>query len=218
MVYAKNLLYTEKYLWSLYEQKLMVRSEMYGFLSRMFLEPPPKLLIQDILNGNFFKIFENFPSNKKIREGLEKIKECSKKYRSVREFFEDVEDEYIKLFVGPFNPPVMLYESEYSPLGHKVLIDIKRAYRKAGLYKSDKVKEREDHLALQFEFMKLLCEKGETKLQKEFLQHLLEWATKVMKKIINSKEARFYKGIALIALGFFELEEEFLGLSPDNPS
>jgi len=183
----------------------MLRAEVYGFLSRMFLEPPPKILIEDIINGSFFETFSHLILNNKIKEGLEVIKEYAQKYNSVDSLYANVEDEYIRLFVGPFNPDILLYESECSN-NIETLLKIKQFYRKAGLKKSDNFKEREDHLAIQFEFMRLLCEKNDISLQKKFFNHLYNWARPLLKKIIKCENARFYKGISLIALGFLESE------------
>ena len=186
----------------------MLSAEVYGFLSRMFLEPPPKILIEDIINGSFFETFSHLILNNKIKEGLSVIKEYAQEYTDVNDLYANVEDEYIRLFVGPFNPDILLYESEYSNI--ETLLKIKQFYRKAGLKKSNNLKEREDHLAVQLEFMRILCEKNDISLQKEFFNHLYNWAKPLLKKIIECENARFYKGISLIALGFLENEYDII--------
>lgn len=180
--------------------------ELYAFLSRMFLEEPPEELAMDMLNKSFFSNLKPFCLNREMEKGLEIIKNFSEKFSNAEELAEALRREYTELFLIPPKPPVSLYEAHYS--GEKathVLLRLNDFYRKAGLQKAKEYREREDHLALELEFMYILCEK-KSKLKREFLAHLNSWVPKAMDEIINNHRAEFYKGIAYLTKGSLKLE------------
>ncbi len=180
--------------------------ELYAFLSRMFLEEPPKELATDMINKSFFSNLKPFCLNREMEKGLEVIKKFSEKFSNAEELTEALRQEYTELFLIPPKPPVSLYEAHYSE--EKVtqaLLRLNDFYKKAGLQKAEECREREDHLALELEFMHILCEK-ENKLKREFLEHLNSWVPRVMNEIINNPRAEFYKGIAYLTKGVLKLE------------
>ena len=182
--------------------------ELYAFLSRMFLEEPPKELATDILNQSFFSNLKPFCLNKKMEKGLEIIRKFSERFFSIDELSEALRQEYTELFLLPPAAPISLHEAHYSEeKTAETLLRLKDFYRKAGLQKAKGYREREDHLALELEFMHILCKnKNESKLQKDFLKHLNSWVPKVIDKIVNSPRAEFYKGIAYITKGLLKFE------------
>ncbi|MFH1774916.1 MAG: molecular chaperone TorD family protein [Methanobacteriota archaeon] len=188
-----------------------VRANVYAFLARMYLEEPPLELAEDIINGRFFPAFEPLIMNEEMEEGLRILKQFAKGYKKVDKLHEDLQSEYIRLFIGPVDPPALPYESKYSKeqLGETVL-RAKRAYAKAGIGKSKSCSEPEDHVALELDFMRYLCDKESNKflsMQREFLHNcLLNWVPKFCENIIRSNSS-FYKGIAKMTKGFLLFED-----------
>ncbi|UCF58025.1 MAG: molecular chaperone TorD family protein, partial [Deltaproteobacteria bacterium] len=96
-----------------------------------------------------------------------------------------------------------------------------QALRESGLGKREECKELEDHIALEFEYMEILC--GDTMLalgenqkrkvhellerQRLFLvRHLLRWVPGFCRKVCQEARSQFYQGIALITEAFISSE------------
>ncbi len=121
------------------------------------------------------------------------------------------------------------YESaQLSPdgsLANYVRDEIIAEYRKEGLNKIEGFTEPEDHIAIEFEFMSLLCqktidsikandmEKAFSYLQKQksfFDNHLNKWIPDFCSKIENMTETDFYKGMARFTQEYLDVERETL--------
>jgi TorA maturation chaperone TorD len=198
------------------------RREIYAFISRLFLEAPPEELADDMVNGSFFTQFKSFVLNDEMKEGIKTAKQWVKNHSSVSQVQECLKDEFESLFVDPTQAVVTLYETKYvKGKTGEVLLRVKEAYLKAGLEKSEKCVETEDHIALELDFMKYLCDKEIENfenedflkffnLQREFLKELLKWIPFVCKEIFVSEKASFYKGISKVATGFLNYERSLL--------
>jgi TorA maturation chaperone TorD len=142
---------------------------------------------------------------------------------------EMVADEYTRLFIGPPEPEVNLYESHYltGRLLDRPLAVIRAFLKEIGLEKEAGYAEPEDFLAFELEIMRRLIARqasasdpdAETRgitLQAAFLkQHLLVWAPSAAKDLSEAKSARFYRGVARLLEGFLELERDlFKGWGP----
>ncbi|MCW3134764.1 MAG: molecular chaperone TorD family protein [Methanophagales archaeon] len=145
------------------------------------------------------------------------------KGKGVDELYEDLVDEYTRLFVGPYRLSVQPYESWWvdGKLMGESLLKVKRDYRKADIVKARDYAEPEDHIAFELKFMHYLCVEElsnfslENKrfvecliLQKEFLKgHLLRWVPDFCDALYDCELTDFYKGIARLTKGFLLLEE-----------
>ncbi len=142
---------------------------------------------------------------------------------------EMVADEYTRLFIGPPEPEVNLYESHYltGRLLDRPLVVIRAFLKEIGLEKEAGYAEPEDFLAFELEIMRRLIARQasasdpdeETQgitLQAAFLkQHLLVWAPSAARDLSGAKSARFYRGVARLLQGFLELERDlFKGWGP----
>lgn len=205
------------------EDILKVRRDIYAFLARMYLEGPPLELAEDLVNGRFFSFCEPIAMNRDMKEGLRILKEFAEKYDSASKLYEELQDEYVRLFIGPEEVHVLPYESKYTEnrMAGKALIKAKRAYVEAGIGKSKACPELEDHIALELAFMEHLCkreiesEKDELSsllyTQRDFLNRcLLGWVPALCEDVLQLEHAHFYKGVAKMTLGFLSFEGEVI--------
>ena len=136
---------------------------------------------------------------------------------------EQVTDEFTRLYLGPYQPEVVPYESHYivGSLFKEPLIEVREFMKQVGLEKiPDDFKEPEDILAFEMEIMNWLIdkqlqskdEKEEQKWldrQSEFLKgHLLVWGPACARDMEQAENAQFYNGVAVLMQGLFDLEEQ----------
>ncbi|MFZ2071725.1 MAG: molecular chaperone TorD family protein [Halobacteriota archaeon] len=205
---------------------LETRRKFYAFLYRMYLEEPPRELAGELVNERC-SFPDLIPLDKELSAGFRGLKEFMEKNKSkaADELYEDLVDEYTRLFIGPHRLPVQPYESWWvdGKLMGESLLKVKRDYRKAGIVKARDYAEPEDHIAFELKFMHYLCEEGlcaenEEKvkeclnLQREFLNdHLLRWARDFCDALYECELSDFYKGIAKLTKGFLLLEDAVIG-------
>ena len=184
------------------------RQGMYSFLAAVFLNYPPKDLLKDIYNGKL-----TLPEIGSISEGLNEIREFSKKFNDFDSFVEQVKREYTELFILPGE--ISLYQSIYeneNPYG-KVTLRIKEIMKKVG-YKCNYA-EPEDHIGVQLSFMAETCKDALDKRdkiatylskQKDMLNEMKKWVPKLCSKIESNRSANFYRGIAKILKEFIKFD------------
>ncbi|MDY6965754.1 MAG: molecular chaperone TorD family protein [Halobacteriota archaeon] len=200
------------------EEILEFRKGLYAFLYRMYLEEPPRKLVEDLVSNKFpFLDLESL--NEEISEGLEILKSYGKG-KNVDEIYEDLVDEYTLLFVGPYRLPVPPYESIWvdGKMAGESLLRLKEDYRRAGISKSRSYPEPEDHIAFELKFMHHLCEEELAteddeellkylQMQNDFLSdHLMNWAPDFCDAMVEYESSDFYKCIAKITKGFLNMD------------
>jgi len=202
---------------------LEIRRNFYAFLYRMYLEEPPRELVDDLLNEKI-SFSDLIPLDEELSDGFRRLKEFMEenKGKAVDDLHEELVDEYTRLFIGPHRLPVQPYEAWWvdGKLMGKSLLKVKRDYRKAGIVKAQGYAEPEDHIAFELKFMHYLCEEGLSAIfsseklveclnvQKEFLnEHLLRWVPDFCDALYECELSDFYKGIAKLTKGFLLLEE-----------
>lgn len=188
------------------------RADFYAFLSRMFLEEPPRELADDIASRRF-PLPEMLTSNEDFDEGIRILREFMKEEKDADKMHESMCTDYTRLFIGPV-PFLFPYESMYidgSMMG-KSLLSVKKKYLLAGLTKAAGFHEPEDHIAMELRFMSYLCEDGSRiRLQKDFLNdHLLKWAPGFCDELFKKSRSDFYRGIGKILRGFLAIDKEIL--------
>ncbi len=142
---------------------------------------------------------------------------------------DELEVEYIRLFVGPGAPRVYPYASLYRDsmglvMGPSVG-EILEAYRRAGLTINTAFKDLPDHVAVELEFMARLCceEAGAESAgradvalrlkqeQRSFLDaHLAPWLPALCEGVIRETSSTIYRGFAEIAAIFVGWDRERL--------
>ncbi|MEE9255911.1 MAG: molecular chaperone TorD family protein, partial [bacterium] len=152
---------------------------------------------------------------------------------SAEEWAERCTDEFLLLFVGPGVPRLTPCESHYRagraygpPLGA-----VREFMGRAGLEPVNESHEPEDHIAFEFQILRLLIEKqAEGKdpdeeaewlgRQGEFVRgHLGLWAPKFFQDTIEDENTVFFEAFAKIGMGYVAWESEMLedwGPRPDE--
>ena len=205
---------------------LKIRENIYAFLARMYLEEPPKKLAEDIANKRLPLPEELSALNTDLREGFSLIKKFESEFTgSADELYEDLKEEYTRLFIGPSEDAILPYESSYveKTFTGKAVLNAKENYRKAGIEKVEACNEPEDHVALELDFMAYLCRgmteklKGDEKIKRELaIQHefldgcLAKWVPQFCEDIIKSPNSNFYKGVAKITKGFLVFDSSMM--------
>lgn len=201
------------------------RSSMYGLMASIFRKE------LDLSEINELKRMQ-FPSgtgNESLDKGFRLM------YDYLKGAWEGSETElrvdYARTFIGSGvsgYSAAYLYESVYTSerrlLGREARGEVLELYRKNGLVKGS-WNDMEDHLALELEFMQIMSSRAaeaieaddenaffsSVRCQNDFVRdHLNNWLPMFAGDVLKFSETDFYKGIALVALGYCEDDEPLL--------
>lgn len=134
--------------------EILTRGDGFKLLAACFYEPDTQLFIEEKLAVNLESLMENFsPDARQAARNMAKaLDELSQEKLSV---------DHAALFLGPFELIAAPYGSVYIEKKRTVKADstmfVARCYHDAGL--SVDLKEPEDHVAIELEFMYHLCRK-----------------------------------------------------------
>jgi TorA maturation chaperone TorD len=135
------------------------------------------------------------------------------------------EAEFLRLFVGPYQPELNPYESWYltGQLFQTPLIALRKFLGQIGLEKREEAfAEPEDYLAFELEVMKWLLTQqlaaGSPEEEREWLHrqaafltgHLLIWGPHCSEDMEAAKSAVLYKGVAMLVRGLLAMEKQRL--------
>ncbi len=205
------------------------RTALYRSLSNGYNEPTEeftKTIIDGSLCSQLTGILNDFKSNKRMEEGKDAI--CSMKDRKFASTFDGLKKEYCRNIYDTNLPFVSPYESIYR--GERQVMgmrssEVNECYKKAGLG-VDGV-EMPDHISHECEFVSVLSERTAKFLEEgnieeskkyetlcdEFLRdHLLQWGAKFCEDLLELSKSDFYKGMALLGRGIFNMEYNRLKL------
>ncbi|MBI3326388.1 MAG: molecular chaperone TorD family protein [Nitrospinae bacterium] len=138
--------------------------------------------------------------------------------RDVAEALVELEAEYNRLFVGPMPPLAHPYESVYRSAEALVMgdcaLDVLRVYAQAGVVLSAGYKDLPDHVAVELEYMALLCQRAEVaraaglatvvdalrQAAWTFLEHhLRRWLPQFCRRVLLGATSPYYRQWALLA-------------------
>lgn len=139
----------------------------------------------------------------------------------------DIAAEYTRLFVLPFGavPHESFYLDEKKHVGGHVTAAVQCFYDAAAAHLAGTSMELADHVGVELEFMKFLCdlesqfwstgsEEGlETCIgfQRDFLEnHLLRWHQALCQKIVEESSLDLYRALARLTVDFLEAERVFV--------
>ncbi|MFQ5866155.1 MAG: molecular chaperone TorD family protein [bacterium] len=136
-------------------------------------------------------------------------------------FWEDLEIEYNRLFLGPYSPEAhpneSIYRNPYRGVLDECILRIREAYSRENLTVRPGFHDLPDHIVAELEFMAILCEKelearqnNDTEKSLDYLlkqydflvEHLGAWASEFAKKIESSTDSVFYLSLASILRDF----------------
>jgi len=182
------------------------RKAIYSLFGTLFLEPPPKELINDLVGDKEIPF-------------LKGLKRFAKKYKTSKEFEESVKSEFSELFINPFGDSISLYQSSYegeNPYG-KTTSRVAKKYVEMGYTLN--FEEPADHISVEMYFMAESCKNAiegkkdeminELKNQKVFMSEL-DWIFSLCEKIESHKKSMFYKEISKTMRAFMRTEKKLI--------
>jgi len=200
------------------------REQLYILFSKIFKEEVDRDFWENLRNANIE--MDDFELIKNIKELINYVENA----KIDKKMIEELAADYASLFLGIGNHPAHPYESVYLSR-EKIAMrepwcEVMNIYCQEGLAKKDSVKEPEDHIAYELEFMAHICQKVVEqversdnkevtrllKTQKDFLEnHLLLWLPTFCDDVVNgSRKLEFYKLIAVILERFIFLDSQYL--------
>jgi TorA maturation chaperone TorD len=139
----------------------------------------------------------------------------------------EIAAEHTRLFVLPSGvvPHESNYLDENRRIGGQVTVSVQRFYEAAAAQFTRECLELADHIGVELEFMKFLCdleaqfwqaanEEGLRKclsFQADFLEHhLLRWQRTLCEKVIEETGLDLYRALACLTIEFLEAERNFV--------
>lgn len=204
------------------------RASTYVLLSRLYRLEVDQELLDSMRKMNF-----DLPED----PDLDAIREA---YGVWQEYLSNTNDQtltklavdYVRIFIGAgksANDAAYPYESIYtSPdrlLMGEARDEVLSLYRAEEIGKPESFNEPEDHIALELEFMSVLCERAALSLREgdiaqatEYLQkqsifmtkHLLNWTPGFCADVTKIAREGLYKGLAMLTTGYLQLEQQVL--------
>ena len=199
------------------------RRGYYSFFSQSYLEEPSLVFLQE-LEAQLHIMKENPLSEL----GVALLDDYFSEWRArSKAKHNELAKEFAYLFLAPGEHRVQPYESVYRCpsrlLKGQPYDEVVQELREMGLGIKKECRELEDHIALEMEFMEVLCretiqacEEGDkTRVgflldkQQTFLRkHLLKWVPQFCKRLCEEAKSSFFKGIALVTEAFVLGERE----------
>ncbi len=207
-------------------QLMTSRASTYDFLARLY-----RVEVDDALLAELRAM--SYPSgtgSPEMDQGFGLIRGyLSNAWENVRD---ELAVDYVRSFIGHGNTAYSAaypYESVYTSPKRLLMQDARdevlAIYRAAGKDKADDWHEAEDHIALELEFMGLLCKRAAKALdagdedgayalalqQRNFLNdHLLNWTPMMLADLKRFAKTDFYQGLGHLTKGFLASERELL--------
>lgn len=207
------------------------RQGTYGFLAQAFLQEISEEFFRRMISQEGVSALVRVSSQEgsEFARGIVLIQEAMHELATkveAKEMISTLRREFAHIFIVKGAGAVCPYESVYR--GQERLLmqepydQVKKAYREAGVIRSDEGAEIEDHVGVELEFMGLLCQEaveaccagnGEAlrrslRLQQRFIsEHLARWIPALCEDILKRTRMDFYKGIAYATRGFVTIEQ-----------
>ena len=195
-----------------------LRQKYYGLFVNLFWKEPDVELLESLLEGISDRAKGAAKLSTLMGDGWENIRIYLQ-----NKAYDEVEYEFVELFLGPQKPEIMPYESYYftGSVFQAPLASVRNFMKEVGLEKKEgELPEPEDTLGFELEIMNwLISKQNNSKDQEEeeiwldyqesFLKkHLLVWGPTCGEDIESAQKADFYKGAGMLLKGFLEIEKE----------
>ncbi|MDP2751822.1 MAG: molecular chaperone TorD family protein [Rhodocyclaceae bacterium] len=203
------------------------RANTYAMLSALILAPPSKELTAAICEGGIRQ-----PPDSALAEAANTLTECLRRAVAEGDSSDthaegEIAAEYTRLFVLPFGvvPNESFYVDKKKQVGGHVTVEVQQFYDEAAAQLIGTQMELADHMGVELEFMKFLCDlesrfweaENEEGLeicvgfQRRFLEeHLLRWHQALGQKIIEDSALDLYRALARLTVDFLEAERGFV--------
>lgn len=190
----------------------LARGDCFKLLAACFYEPEKNLLLEEGVCNTLKKLMENHAPAAAGYAGI--MQDCLMELSP-----ELLRIDYAALFVGPFQLIAAPYGSVYLERQRTVMgestLKVQKIYEEAGLQLD--VKEPPDHIAIELEFMYLLCSRQaeaeaagdlsnsryHRELQLEFARTMMSWVPAFTHCIAQGAQTGYYKALASCLAIFF---------------
>jgi len=195
------------------------RANVFKFLSTLYRDEISEDLMAKLADKGFVDKLNEFAKECKFSDmarGISRMAKYLGRYKGDK--YKDLSYEYADIFLNAGANPALPYESVHATgepvVMQKSVFDVRAAFRKAGVHKSDDYKDLDDYIAVELEFVRYLLEKGDTDAAADFLNnHLMNWIPEFHAALFNGATLDFYKGLSAFTLSF--LFHESNGANPD---
>ena len=202
------------------------RQWVYWFLGHSFYKKPQ---FEELININKSNIFQIFCE---VGEGHMEGAQLLQQYiidipKLSKEEWQNIEQEYQRLFIGPNPLPAHPWESVYLSREHIILdehtLKVREFYRTWGVEVENN--DPDDHIGLELDFMAFLsgkglecCQNGNISNLRNILnaqctflaEHPLQWVEKYCGLLAESTTCSLYKGIALFTPEYLKHDRDLL--------
>lgn len=184
------------------------RANVYKFLVSLYCDEISQDLIAKLTDKEFVKKLGSFAKECKfidLGKGIDRIAKYLKKAKA--KSYKELSYEYADIFLNAGVNPALPYESVHATgepvVMQKSVFEVREAFRKAGVHKSDDYKDLDDYIAVELEFVRYLLDKGDTDAAADFINnHLMSWIPEFHAALFNGATLDFYKGLSAFTLSF----------------
>ncbi|MBI4741375.1 MAG: molecular chaperone TorD family protein [Betaproteobacteria bacterium] len=198
------------------------RAKTYAVLAALYSAPPTEELAATIRAGGL-----TTEGGSRLADATDALTACFRQMSADGVSVNDLAAEYTHVFVLPsgVTPHESYYADENRRIGGHVTAAVKSYYDAAAAQLTEACLELPDHMGVEFEFMKFLCD-IEAQLWQEpdrdglrrcltfqsgFLaDHLLRWHRALGEKIIDVSNLALYRALARLSIEFLEAERTFV--------
>lgn len=192
----------------------------YGLLARLYLEEPCEGFIEELRGIRF----PASTGSDFVDKGYHLIATYLSRVGSAAQ--SELAADYCRTFIGNGTDSyAAAYPVESVHVGRKRLLmqaardEVLAVYRAYGLQKSGYLKDGEDHIAYELEFMQFLADRcaavlreGDEKQAESLIQaqlnflddHLLNWVGKLTKQMRHFAQTDFYQGASYLTFGYLK--------------
>jgi TorA maturation chaperone TorD len=179
------------------------RAQHYALLATLLATPPQAALLANI------RAVEVTQPDSAMGQAWQVLKSAAETDEEV------LAEEYHALFIGMTQGEVIPYGSYHQTgfLNEKPLALLRKDLAQLGLERQDDKKEPEDHIAAEFDVMRLILTAEGTPIvdaETFFSRHILPWAEKFFNDLAKAKSADFYQSVAKFGIEFIRLETQSL--------
>lgn len=195
---------------------------VFGLLGKILFEYPERDWYQTLAEEAIFEDIPLAADQPDVQAGMTLLSGWHQKTAGglTEEQFEELRDDYTRLFIGPGKVLAPPWESPYIQKERVIFqvetLKVREWYQRYGLESVKKYKEPDDHIGLELAFAAHLASLGLAALEQNdqgefenliaaqkqfFAEHPLKWVAGWSRLIEEHARTDFFKGIALITKG-----------------
>jgi TorA maturation chaperone TorD len=180
------------------------RAQHYALLANLLASAPEQALLDNIAS------VEVTEPDSLMGQAWKGLRQAASTVRA-----EQVREEFHALFIGLTQGEVVPYGSFYQTgfLHEEPLAKLRQDLSKLGLERQQDKKEPEDHIAGEFDVMRLILTAQGTPVVDAatfFQRHILPWANDFFADLAAAASADFYRELADFGASFIKLETQLL--------